>query len=157
MFLRTFRVEYLVSSYMMARLSGCSLLLCLEAMEWTRDRSRSRSGSFLRRALDASASGERSAASSETASKRPLMCLPEVESRKCGIQDGDNCAASTIAPAQTSLNAVSTQAESRLNYCLVRNRNATLAWSGSKLFRATGGVGLYYQAKLPTFQNPGFT
>lgn len=64
-----------MSSYMMARLSGCSLLLCLDAIECTRDRSRSTSGSFFIRAREASASGERSPASSETASKRALICL----------------------------------------------------------------------------------
>lgn len=78
----TLRMEYFVSSYMIARLSGCSLLRCLEAMEWTRDRSRSTSGSFFRSARDASASGESLSTSSETASKRPLICLPRLRHKK---------------------------------------------------------------------------
>lgn len=71
----TLRMEYFVSSYMMALLSGCSLLLCLEAIEWIRDKSRSTSGSFFKSVREASASGERSPNSSETASRRALMCL----------------------------------------------------------------------------------
>ena len=73
----TLRMEYFVSSYMMALLSGCSLLLCLEAIEWIRDKSRSTSGSFFKSVREASASGERSPNSSDTASRRALMCLSQ--------------------------------------------------------------------------------